>query len=78
MSRGQVPKGLVPGKGQVPTRPPARRPSQERELIYWANQYGQGIILKGELARKVEAAASLVGETPEEFIMKAIDKKIND
>ena len=48
------------------------------ELIYWANQHGQGIILKGELARKVEAAASLAGETPEEFVMKAIDKKIND
>lgn len=49
-----------------------------KELSYWANQYGQGINIRGDLARKVEAAASLVGETPEEFVMKAIDKKIND
>jgi hypothetical protein len=48
------------------------------DLIYWGNQYGHGIVLKGDLARKVAIACSITGETPEEFVMKAIDKKIND
>jgi hypothetical protein len=76
--RGRIPKGLVPGQGAAPTRPPAKRPSQEPELIYWGNQYGHGIVLKGDLARRVAIACSITGETPEEFVMKAIDKKIND
>jgi hypothetical protein len=71
--RGRIPKGLVPGQGAAPTRP-----SQEPELIYWGNQYGHGIVLKGDLARRVAIACSITGEAPEEFVMKAIDKKIND
>jgi hypothetical protein len=51
----------------------------DRELIYWANQYGQGIVIKdGDLQRKIRLAARLVGETPEEFVMNAIGWKINE
>lgn len=47
-----------------------------KELIYWANQHGQGIIIKGELARKIEAACAITGETPEEFVMNAMQTKL--
>jgi len=50
----------------------------DRELIYWANQHGQGIIVKGDLAKRIEWAAELAGETPEEFVMKAITRKLNE
>jgi hypothetical protein len=50
----------------------------DRELIYWANQHGQGIVVKGKLAEKIEAAAALTGETPVEFLLKAIDRKIEE
>jgi hypothetical protein len=51
----------------------------DKELIYWANQYGQGIVIKdGDLQRKIRLAAKLVGETPEEFVMRAIDWKLGE
>lgn len=50
-----------------------------KELIYWANQYGQGIVIKdGDLQRKIRLAAELVGETPEEFVMRAIGWKLGE
>ena len=45
----------------------------DRELIYWANQHGQGIVIKGDLARKIALACELTGETPEEFVMRAVE-----
>ncbi len=50
----------------------------DRELIYWANQHGQGIVVKGKLAERIEAAAALTGETPIEFLLRAIDRKIEE
>jgi hypothetical protein len=48
----------------------------DRELIWWVNQYGNGIVIKGDLAKRIAIACSITGETPEEFVMKSIDKKI--
>ena len=47
-----------------------------KDLIFWGNQHGHGIKISGALAEKIEAACMLTGETPEEFVWKAIDRLI--
>jgi hypothetical protein len=50
----------------------------DRELIWWGNQYGNGIVIKGDLANKIEDACAVTGETPKEFLLRVIDERILD
>jgi hypothetical protein len=53
-----------------------RQGDKMKDLIFWGNQHGHGIKISGALAEKIEAACMLTGETPEEFVWKAIDRLI--
>ena len=48
------------------------------DVRVWGNQHGHGIIITGDLAEKIEVASALVGETPEQFVLNAIDRLVHE
>lgn len=50
----------------------------DRECIFWKNKYGQGIVLRGNLADIVQKACDTEGITPEEFFKKAMEEYMKE
>jgi hypothetical protein len=65
--------------GSSPTaRAMAKEYKTDSECIFWKNQYGQGLILRGKLADEVRMACAAQGITPEELLRRALDEKIKE